>query len=316
MMPRITVVGGVAIDRLATTSTGAAITGASNPGRMITRPGGVGFSVATILAALGHPTRLLARVGDDDDGRSIVNEMNALGMTTTGITTSSRQPTGTYTAVFDGKGDLVIGVADLALYDDFLPEAIEATSLSESDTDFCVLDANLAPEMLGFVCERAQKSGVRTAALTVSPMKAMRLVPCLPSIGWLITNRAEASALLGIGPSTRPKDAVELASALRALGPGSVIVTDGPRPVGFANDSGDTSVALPPVRVAGVNGAGDSLAAGTIHGLAGGQHWTEALEAGIAAAALTLEHGGVRAAGFSAARLSERINLNRQDREL
>ena len=58
----ITVFGAANIDHIGWTAARPVI-GASNPGRTRLTPGGVGFNVATILARLGHPVRLVARIG-------------------------------------------------------------------------------------------------------------------------------------------------------------------------------------------------------------------------------------------------------------
>jgi sugar/nucleoside kinase (ribokinase family) len=59
--------------------------------------------------------------------------------------------------------------------------------------------------------------------------------------------------------------------------------------------------------VSGVNGAGDSLAAGTIAAIAEGRVLHEAIRFGLAAAALTLEYGSAAAAPFRPGALSQRI---------
>ena len=59
-----------------------------------------------------------------------------------------------------------------------------------------------------------------------------------------------------------------------------------------------------------VNGSGDSLAAGTIAGLARGRALSDAVRWGLAAAAMTLESGGVPLARFTPTSLTERIGAH------
>jgi hypothetical protein len=60
-------------------------------------------------------------------------------------------------------------------------------------------------------------------------------------------------------------------------------------------------------RFSAVNGAGDSFAAGTIAAITEGRSLNDSIRFGLAAAALTIEHGSVAAAPFKAGALAERI---------
>ena len=69
---RVTVFGGATMDRIAR-SDRPPVMGASNPGHVARRPGGVALNVASILARLGISVRLVTRVGADDDGEAIID---------------------------------------------------------------------------------------------------------------------------------------------------------------------------------------------------------------------------------------------------
>ncbi len=307
----IVVFGGITVDRLAT-SLGPLVAGASNPGHAERRVGGVGLNVATILSLTGNTVRLVARVGDDDDGVRAIAEAAHAGILTEGITASSIAATGSYTAIFDHEGELVAGIADMAVFDDLHP--VEGTRLTDpaDKGEFFVVDANLPETTLDYLCRRASEGGHAVAALAVSPSKARKLIGCLDRIDWLFANRAEASSLLGHDPDKPGPPTADMAADLLALGAGAVIVTDGAGPLTLAQGDDIIVVTPPTVDVARVNGAGDSLAAGTIHLLAAGQPLKVAVSGGLAAAALTLEHGGIREAMFSPDRLAAMTELVRQ----
>src|SRR5438046_2284255 len=110
----ITVFGGATIDRIAATA-GPPVPGASNPGRARATPGGVGLNIATALARLEHPVRLVARVGADHDGEQIIAAAQAAGVDTTFVGVSSATPTASYHAAFDDKGGLMIGISDMVI---------------------------------------------------------------------------------------------------------------------------------------------------------------------------------------------------------
>jgi pseudouridine kinase len=94
-----------------------------------------------------------------------------------------------------------------------------------------------------------------------------------------------------------------------------VVVTNGTEPLAVAG--GGEARSFMPLRteVKGVNGAGDSLAAGTILGLVEGLSLHEAIRFGLAAAAMMLEAGSILATSFSQDALAERIGAGPKGRE-
>lgn len=84
----------------------------------------------------------------------------------------SSQPTGTYTAILDADGELVLAVADMS--------ATDSLSLEELDRDLLagaslvVVDCNLRPATLAHTLELARAAGVRVVVDPVSVPKAER----------------------------------------------------------------------------------------------------------------------------------------------
>ena len=293
----VTVFGGATLDRLAVTD-GPPVMGASNPGSVRRSPGGVGFNLASVLARLGTPTRLVSRIGSDSDGEAIIAAARGTGIDTTALAVSSSAPTAGYHATFDDAGNLVIGVADMQVCDEITPAAIATLAISRGDRAFWVADANLPEETLIFLAEEAHATGTPLAAMTVSPAKALRLLPILDRLAILFANRREAAALLGLDAGGKRKVA-ELAVALSEPRGARIVVTDGGDPLAVAHGGEVRSFAPRRAVVKGVNGAGDTLAAGTIHALSTGAGFHEAVRGGLSAAVMTLEAGGVTAAPFA-----------------
>ena len=104
-----------------------------------------------------------------------------------------------------------------------------------------------------------------------------------------------------------PLHAAALARELAGTRPTKVIVTNGNEPLAAASKGEVRSHASLRAVIKGVNGAGDSFAAGTIYGLAAGHALNDAIRFGRAAALLTLEAGGIAEAPFSADTLAERL---------
>ncbi len=299
----MTVFGGVTVDRIAATAD-TPVLGASNPGTVRLAAGGVGLNVASILARLGLKVRLVARIGSDADGEMVLAAAKAAGVDTSHIVVAPGERTAWYQGTFDENGGLIIGVADMAIYDRMTPETIGPAAAAAPASDFWVTDANLPAETLGFLTEQASTVHRPLAALTVSPAKGRRLRLLLSRVTHLFANRKEADVIIGTALDGRPHDTVGLAGELVAHGAANAVVTDGPNPLGFAS-RGETPHGLAPLRtnVRSVNGAGDSFAAGTIYGLSAGESFHDAVLAGLAAAAMTLEAGSVADAPFTGASL-------------
>lgn len=302
----VTIFGGATLDRVAQ-SGAMPVMGASNPGTVRRIPGGVGFNVATVIARLGLGARFVTAVGEDSDGDAILTVAKAVGIDTTYVMVSPGDSTAGYHATFDNGGNLIVGIADMQICEAITPAAVAPAAASSSDGDFWVVDANLPAETLAFLAEEAKNARRPIAALTVSPAKAVRLVPLLDSVSCLFTNRREAAALLGRNPDAPNVAVTALAGELAGHRVAKVVVTNGTEPLAAASGGDVRSYAPLRAAVKGVNGAGDSFAAGVILGLAEGHPLRDAIRFGLAAAVMTLEAGSIIAAPFGKNALAERI---------
>lgn len=299
----ITIFGGATIDHVAATND-TPVMAASNPGTARTTPGGVAFNIAVILARLGHPVRLVSRVGADAAGDTVVAAMRNAGVGTRHVSVSTDAATATYLAALDDTGGLIIGIAGMGIFNEMTPAVVAPATTDAPDDDFWVVDANLPEETLDFLVGQARSSGRRIAALAVSPAKCVRLSPLLDAITLLFVNRREAAAMLGIGFDEA--GAPDLARRLSGPVHPDVVVTDAGAPLAVAH-AGELRSFLPlRADIRSVNGAGDALAAGTIHGLSIGRGPFEAILPGLAAAAITMEHDGTIPPALNADALAAR----------
>lgn len=302
----VTVFGGANIDRVAATSAPATL-GVSNPGKARASPGGVAFNLAANLARLGHPVRLITRVGADQDGEAIIAAAEAAGVDTAGIGVSPTAPTATYQAAFDEAGGLIIGIADMTVCDELTPSAVAPAADRSPDRDLWVVDANLPADTLDFLVGEARNAGRPVAAIAVSPAKAVRLSALLDRLSLVFANRREAAVLLDRPSDGKHPSVGDLARELGSAHTSNVVVTNGSDPLAVAAGGEVRSFAPLRADVRSVNGAGDALAAGTIHGLAAGRSLFEAILPGLAAAAMTAEEEASSAKGLSVATLTARI---------
>ena len=201
--PGVVVIGGANVDVKAR-STARATQQTSNPGRGSMAPGGVARNVAENLARLGTRTHLIAAVGRDALGDSLLAQTSAAGVRLEFVQRSDRA-TGTYTAILDSDGELIVAVADMAATDDLGPDHISQARDVIGAAGLLVLDGNLAPATLEHALDLAGAAEVRTILEPVSVPKAKVVTTLIASDRALYAvtpNRDELAALTGLPART------------------------------------------------------------------------------------------------------------------
>jgi pseudouridine kinase len=248
----VVVVGGINLDTLARIS-GETVPASSNPGVTMTGHGGVGRNVAENLARLGSPVRLIGVVGDDAAGTTLLARLAVLDVDVRGVRRSADCSTGTYTAVLDREGALVIGVADMAATDSLGPEQVDAADLRGAS--WLVLDGNLRPDTVARYLELAADDDIPVLLDPVGVTKAARLGR-LPGLHTFTPNRDELLAC------ARTDDVDAARANAHAQGIEVVWLREGMDGSTLHTDDGvSTRLRLPPAPVVDVTGAGVAMLA-------------------------------------------------------
>lgn len=291
----VVVVGGAVLDTKVRTRA-AAVLGTSNPGTASSTAGGVGRNIAENLARLGSPTALLAPVGDDPAGETVVQRTTAAGVQCRHVVLSAH-PTGTYTAVLGEGGELVVAVADMRATDELTVDDLAVLPSLLTGADALVVDANLAAPVVRWALSAAQEAGVLTVLDPVSVAKATAVAPVLDGtvgVHTLTPNLDELAALVG-RPVVDTAEGIHAAAVLlHDRGVDHVWVRRGTRgsllsiaPSGSGARPRVVLVSAPETTVTDVTGAGDSMTAGYVHALLEGSDVVEAVRFGQTVAALT-----------------------------
>lgn len=256
----------------------------SNPATSERSFGGVARNVAENIARLGAHSSLVSMLGQDENGRAIRESLNRLDIDTQHIGISADQATAEYVAVLQPNGDLVLGLADMAVLDALTPTLLKAV-WPELSASWIFADCNLPAQTLHELVGLARRHSTTMAIDAVSALKVLRLPRDLNGIGVLFLNLDEARAFLGHS-SILPDEA---AKALLDCGAARVILTLGEGGLVAADRSGLTKLGAVTVQVVDATGAGDALIAGTLVALMNGSSLADAAQMGTVAAALTLE---------------------------
>ena len=248
---------------------------------------------------------MITLIGDDDDGRALVERLTAVGVGTAGVVRVPGRETATYVAVLTPDGELALGLAEMAILDGLTPELLTANAESLDRTDWVFADCNGTAHLMAALADPRRRPRYRLAVDPVSVAKSAHLPRDLHGIDLLVLNRDEAAAILGryglvgLGPQ-------ESAMALLRAGAAEVVLTLGADGALAANRDGLVRVAATPAVPVDVTGAGDSLMAAVLHALMDDEPLAAAVAFGCRAAALTVASPHTVAPGLLDALLSGR----------
>ncbi len=263
--------------------------GTSNPASAEEVHGGVARNIAENLARLNVPAALLTALGDDSAGRVLQEHAESAGIDTRGSLRLSDTPTGTYTAILDDGGELVVALADMALYDKITPDFLASRQPQRSAAAMAVADLNLPSESISVLLQDARREAVPLVVVAVSQPKMARLPAGLHGLRLLILNRGELETRIGRALPTEA-DVRAACQEVQAQGAQDVIVTCGSQGVFHTRGTELVWLAAHQVQVVDVTGAGDAFSAAVCWSLyQGSDDLTLACRRGLKVAAMTLE---------------------------
>ena len=273
-MPVFHICGGCHLDRHLYLQ-GEAVPGRTNPASQRIGIGGVAANIARHLAARGGQAHFTG-VQPADEISALGMRLRAAGVDPNLIPLEGEVPG--YTAIVAADGELVVGAASMALYDEVTPDMVLEGIIGDGPL---VIDANFPESVLQAICQAQPQTRPVFAAAT-SVAKVGRLAGCLARLDALVLNRSEAAVLAGEAQVAGM--ACALAARLR-LG-GAVLVSDGGNQAALARGDDCVTASPPPLDLVRANGAGDAMAAALFWALAAtpdaglAAHLEAALEAG------------------------------------
>lgn len=263
--------------------------GTSNPASMTVSVGGVARNIAENLGRLNHHVRLLTVAGNDSDWDTIVRE-SAAYVDVTDVGQLIGKSTGSYSAVLDPTGELVIALANMEIYDSLTPAYLEEKSRIISNASMIIIDLNCPKESVDYIKNLAVQKGNQLVIIPVSSPKMNRMPSDLNGVTWFVCNQDEAETYTGLSIENE-EDWKKAVHALLAFGAENVVVTAGSRGIMAASVGGEAIhfPAVSDVQVEDVTGAGDAFVSGLLHGHLTEGTLEENVRMGLMNAAKTLE---------------------------
>ncbi|MEC7440968.1 MAG: PfkB family carbohydrate kinase, partial [Pseudomonadota bacterium] len=247
----------------------------TNPASQRIGIGGVAANIARHLAARGGQAHFTG-VQPADEISALGTRLRAAGVDPNMIPLEGEVPGSTASVAADGE--LVVGAASTALYDEVMPDMVLKGMIGDGPL---VIDANFPESVLQAICQSQPQTRPVFAAAT-SVAKVGRLAGCLARLDALVLNRSEAAVLAGEAPVA----GMACALAARLRPGGAVLVSDGGNQAALARGDDCVTASPLPLDLVRANGAGDAMAAALFWGLAAtpdaglAAHLEAALEAG------------------------------------
>lgn len=281
-------IGGANIDRKFYTKEKAQL-GTSNPGFVNQSAGGVARNIAENLGRLGLNVSLISASGADKDW-SFIEEESSLYMNLDTVTQFPEKSTGSYTAILDLNGELIIALADMEVYETITPDLLRKHDALLSRSKCIIIDLNCPKETIQFLFLFGKNHDIPIVIIPVSSPKMDRLPEDLSAVTWLITNRDESETYMKmeIKNETDWKRAVE---NWLSFGVTNVVVTNGKAGsmIGNKEDGIFHVPAIETKEIVDVTGAGDAFSSAVVYTWMQGKSLVEIAKAGSVNAMKTLQ---------------------------
>jgi len=259
-----------------------------------TRAAGSAMCVAMPLAALGVKSDVVGSVGDDDAGRAIIKRLAKNGLAVEGVRIVKDRPTGICVSIFAQDGERLY-VSSLGAITATTPRSVHGPCLARAGivlvTGLFVLPGLTIDSLTTLFRELREREKTRCldtgwdpGGWTHETVDAMRNLLAMTDV--FLPNDVEARAITG---ARSDRDA---ARALRAMGPGTVIVKRGPKgALGVFDDELVEDLGFP-AGVRDTTAAGEAFNAGVLYAIHEGLDPARTLRLANAVASLFLEKKG------------------------
>ncbi|WP_034537071.1 carbohydrate kinase [Carnobacterium inhibens] len=209
------------------------IQGTSHNVQSRTNVGGVARNVAENLGRLEEKVMLFSVTGNDTEWKMIENQSEHF-MNLKAVDRIEGCPTGTFMEVIDMNGEMVLGLAEVDIFDKMTPEWLSKHLSVLKRSKYIIADLNCPKDTIEFLKSFATKYNIPIALMTVSVQRLNNLPDYLGGIKVLVTKHNETAAYFDMEVETDEdlKDAVK-----KWLGKGTehVIISKGSTKIAYGS---------------------------------------------------------------------------------
>jgi ribokinase len=215
--------------------------------------GGKGGNQAVQAAGAGARTAMIGRIGDDDFGKTLIDNLRKASVDQSGISIDSREGTGMSVAILQDDGDYgaVIVSGSNTKID---PASLQAQWTALGGAKVLILQ-NEIPHAANVAVAKAAKAAGAQTVFNAAPARGLGS-DLLGLVDVLIVNRVEAEAMCGQKVSSRASARLAM-PALISKAKSVVITLGGEGLVVGMSGGGITGIEPIRVKVTSTHGAGD-----------------------------------------------------------
>lgn len=259
----------------------------SIPGKIKISLGGVCRNIAENMSRVGVNTKFISIVGDDEQGRNILEHSKMIGYDMQHSLILENKQTPTYMAILDESGDMVSAIVDMDSLDEIDRDFIDSKKEVICNSDYTFLDSD-NPEMLEYILTK-YKGKTNFVLDPVSAAKAETIKHLIKYFHTIKPNRYEAEILCGF--KIKNEDNLRRAGEyFLSLGIKNVFISLDEEGIYYTNGSEVGKVKAKAVKVKNTTGAGDSFVAGVGYGYMNKLNLKDTVKYAIAMSVVTISH--------------------------
>ncbi|SFU28243.1 pfkB family carbohydrate kinase [Clostridium sp. DSM 8431] len=235
----------------------------SIPGNIKISLGGVCRNIAENMARVGVNTKFISIVGDDEQGRNILEHSKVIGYNMEHSLLLENKATPTYMAILDEEGEMVSAIVDMSSLDEMDEDFIDAKRKVIENAEYTFLDSDNPKILEHILKEFAGKT--KFVLDPVSAAKAEKIKHLIKYFHTIKPNRYEAEILSGIKINSY-EDVRKAGQYFLDLGIKNIFISLDSDGTYYTNGKEEGKIKACDVEVKNTTGAGDSFVAGLGYG--------------------------------------------------
>ena len=261
----------------------------SIPGHIKISFGGVCRNIAENLARVGVNTQFISTLGDDENGKSILEHSRKLGYNMENSLFLEGESTPTYLAILNHQGEMESAVVDMESLNKMDEAFVDGKHEVFENAEYTIVDSD-NPILLEYILKKYQGKS-KFILDPVSAKKAKKIRHLVKYFQTIKPNRFETEALCGFKIETND-DLRKAGRFFIEQGVKNVFISLDADGIYYITSEGEegTLACCEPIDVKNVTGAGDSFVAGIGYGYMNNLNIKDTLKYSVAMSIITITH--------------------------
>lgn len=261
----------------------------SIPGHIKISFGGVCRNIAENLARVGVNTQFISTLGDDENGKSILEHSRKLGYNMENSLFLEGESTPTYLAILNHQGEMESAVVDMESLNKMDEVFVDGKHEVFENAEYTIVDSD-NPALLEYILKKYQGKS-KFILDPVSAKKAKKIRHLIKYFHTIKPNRFETEALCGFKIETND-DLRKAGKFFIEQGVKNVFISLDADGIYYITSEGEegTLACCEAIEVKNVTGAGDSFVAGIGYGYMNNLNIKDTLKYSVAMSIITITH--------------------------